>query len=189
MVIRKSNALCLAATIALTTAAGLGAQTRSDPEHRAQHQMMKGMTEAEFVPMMIKHHQDGIEMARVEEQKGTSQDVKTLAAKIRESQEREISEMKQASAGGAQGTSGHEGHDMMEHQSQAVMKRLNSASGQALDRAFLEEMAKHHEMAIQMAESAKIGDSELKQVVQKMVSGQRQELAELKKQLAANKSK
>ena len=34
--------------------------------------------------MTIKHHQDGIEMARVEEKGGASNDLKALAGKIRE---------------------------------------------------------------------------------------------------------
>jgi uncharacterized protein (DUF305 family) len=49
-------------------------------------------------------------------------------------------------------------------------------------------MAKHHEMAISMTEGAKLQDAELKKLAQKMVAGQRQELAELKKELSAHAS-
>ena len=75
---------------------------------------------------------------------------------------------------------------MMEQHSQAVTKRLTSATGQAVDHAFLDEMAKHHQQAISMAEGAKLQTPEIKQIAQKMVSGQRQELAELKKLEAAH---
>ena len=190
---RQALGSCIAmAAVALIAAGDLRAQTPSGQGQRAESQqpMMKGMTEAEFVPMMIKHHQDGIAMARHEEQNGSSAEVKALAAKIRQSQERELAELKSHGehAGGTKGTSGHADHDkMMEQHSQATMKRLKSASGQALDHAFLEEMAKHHEQAIGMAESAKIQNAQLKQLVQKMISGQRQELSELKKQQASHK--
>jgi uncharacterized protein (DUF305 family) len=75
---------------------------------------------------------------------------------------------------------------MMEQQSQSMMAKLKSASDAALDHAFLEQMAKHHEGAIAMTEGAKLQDPELKKVAQKMLTGQRQELAELKKELATH---
>ena len=177
----------VAATIALAGLASIWAQTPSGRgAGTEQHQQsMKGMTEAEFVPMMIKHHQDGIQMTQLEEKGGSSGEVKALATKIRQSQEQDLPELKRHSQHG--GPAAHEGHDkMMEQQSAATMKRLKSASGQALDHAFLEEMAKHHEMAIGMAESAKIQSPDLKNLVQKMIAGQRQELGELKKLLSAH---
>ena len=159
----------------------------------AHEQMMKGMmgmTDAMFVPMMIKHHQHGIEMARLEEERGSSASVKALAAKIRQSQEKELAELKAHATHFAKGTSGQAEHDkMMEQQSQSMLAKLKSASGAALDHAFLEQMAKHHEGAIAMTEGAKLQDAELKKLAQKMVAGQRQELAELKKQLSAHAPK
>ncbi len=165
-------------------------QKPSEPSKDMQHhQMMQGLTDAQFVPMMIRHHQQGIEMARLEEQRGSSASVKALAAKIRQSQEKELAELKaHAEHHGATGTSGHAEHDkMMEQQGQAMMSKLKSQSGSALDHAFLEHMGKHHEGAISMTEGAKLQDPELKKLAQKMVAGQRQELAELKKELASHK--
>ena len=188
----KTFASCIAIA-AVVGVAGLGAQAPSgQAQERAgsQQHSMKGMSEAEFVPMMVKHHQDGIAMAQHEEQNGSSAEVKALAAKIRQSQERDLPELKQHAqhvAGSAKGTSGHDAHDkQMEQQSQAVMKRLKSASGQALDHAFLEEMAKHHQQAIDMAQGAKLTTPAIKTMAQKMVAGQRQELGEIKKLLAAH---
>jgi uncharacterized protein (DUF305 family) len=67
-----------------------------------------------------------------------------------------------------------------------MTSRLKSESGSALDRAFLEHMAKHHAMAIGMTEGAKLQDPELRKLAQQMVAGQRQELAELQKELASH---
>jgi uncharacterized protein (DUF305 family) len=178
------NTILVAALVASAQLA-LGQTPAPRDQHDESHEMMvKGMSQAEFVPMTIKHHQDGIEMSRLEEQKGASAEVKALAAKIRQSQERDIPELKKHQRE-TQGTSHDPEHDkmdnMMEQQAQATMKRLKTATGQALDHAFLEEMAKHHQMAISMGESAKIQNSDLKKLVQTMVQIQRQELAELKK--------
>ena len=105
-------------------------QKPSEPSKDMQHhQMMQGLTDAQFVPMMIKHHEQGIEMARLEEQRGSSASVKALAGKIRQSQEKELAELKGHAAhhGGATGTSGHAEHDkMMEQQGQAMMSTLKA---------------------------------------------------------------
>jgi uncharacterized protein (DUF305 family) len=191
---KKTTTLILVTVITIAgVASGVNAQ-KPDAATGAQHeQMMKGMmgmTDAMFVPMMIKHHQHGIEMARVEEERGSSASVKALAAEIRQSQEKELAELKAHAEHAAKGTSGHAEHDkMMEQHSQSMMTKLKSASGAALDHAFLEQMAKHHEGAIAMTEGAKLQDPELKKLAQKMVTGQRQELAELKKQLSAHAPK
>lgn len=150
-------------------------------------QMMKGMMglpDAMFVPMMIKHHQQGIEMARLEEARGASASVKTLAAKIRQSQEKELAELK-AHAEHAPDPAGRGDHKMMEQQSQSTMAKLKTASGAAVDHAFLEEMSKHHEMAIRMTDSAKLESPQLKTLAQRMLTSQRQELSELKQLLSS----
>ena len=190
---KRTTALLFVAAITLGLASGVRAQTPQATGGGRHEQMMKGMmgmTDAMFVPMMIKHHQHGIEMARLEEERGSSASVKALAAKIRQSQEKELAELKAHAEHVAKGTSGHAEHDkMMEQQSQSMMAKLKSASGAALDHAFLEQMAKHHEGAIAMTEGAKLQDPELKKLAQKMVAGQRGELAELKKQLSAHAPK
>lgn len=191
---KKTTKLILVTVITIAGVAGGVHAQKPDAATGAQHeQMMKGMmgmTDAMFVPMMIKHHQHGIEMARVEEERGSSASVKALAAKIRQSQEKELAELKAHAEHAAKGTSGQAEHDkMMEQHSQSMMTKLKSASGAALDHAFLEQMAKHHEGAISMTEGAKLEDPELKKLAQKLLTGQRQELAELKKQLSAHAPK
>lgn len=192
---------------AITIGFGSGVQARTpqaisaaqheDGQHAQMMKNMMGMTDAMFVPMMIKHHQHGIEMARLEEERGSSASVKALAAKIRQSQEKELAEIKAHAEHAAKGASGHAEHDkmhaehdkMMEQHSQSMMAKLKGASGAAIDHVFLEQMAKHHEGAIAMAEGAKLQDPELKKLAAKMVAGQRQELGELKKQLSAHTPK
>lgn len=190
---KKTSEVVLVAAITIGLASGVHAQ-KPEAASGAQHeQMMKGMmgmTDAMFVPMMIKHHQHGIEMARLEEERGSAASVKALATKIRQSQEKELAELKAHAEHVAKGTSGQAEHgEMMDPQSQSMMAKLKSASGATLDHAFLEQMAQHHEGAIAMAEGAKLQDPELKKLAQQSLTGQRQELAELKKQLSAHPPK
>lgn len=189
---KKMSALFVIAAMTIGVDSGVRAQ-QPEAAGAGQQQMMKGMmgmTDAMFVPMMIKHHQQGIEMARLEEERGSSSSVKALAAKIRQSQEKELAELKAHAEHAKKGTSGRAEHDkMMEQQSQSMMAKLKSAAGAALDHAFLEQMAKHHEMAISMTEGAKLQDPELMTLAQKMLTGQRQELAELKNQVSAHSPK
>ena len=141
------------------------------------------LTEAQFVPMMTKHHQDGIEMAKREEGSGASAEVKALAAKIRQAQERELAEMQGHAAHGAAASemASHAEHQKMEEQSQATMKRLQNASGEELDRVFLDEMAKHHQMAIDMVGRTTFKNAQMRQMAQKMAADQKQELGEIKR--------
>jgi uncharacterized protein (DUF305 family) len=190
---KKTTALFFIAAITVGVAGGVRAQKPGAAGAGRHEQMMKGMmgmTDAMFVPMMIRHHQHGIEMARLEEERGSSASVKALAARIRQSQEKELAELKAHAEQAPKGTSGDAAHDeMMAQRSQSMMAKLKSASGADLDHAFLEQMAKHHEGAVTMTEGAKLQDPELKKLAQKMLTDQRQELAELRKHLSAHAPK
>ena len=67
----------------------------------------------------------------------------------------------------------------MEQQSQAMLDRLKSLTGEELDRAFLEEMAEHHRMGIHAAEMASLQDPTLDRLSQKSVDEQRKELEQI----------
>lgn len=110
---KKMSALFFIGAITIGVESGVRAQ-QPEAAGAGQQQMMKGMmgmTDAMFVPMMIRHHQQGIEMARLEEERGSSSSVKTLAAKIRQSQEKEPAELKAHAEHTTMGTSGHAEHD------------------------------------------------------------------------------
>jgi uncharacterized protein (DUF305 family) len=192
-------AACLAAG-ALTVAipGGVQAQEPATGAAAAQHPhtAMQALTDAQFVQMMLEHHQRGLELVRLEKEQGSSPAVKELATRIGESQERDIVELKALSKDEARGTTGqaeHHGaadhHKGMVQQSETMMKELKAKSGEELDRAFLEHMAKHHQMAISMTEDATLQDPQVKQLAEKMLESQRQELAELKKHLGDGSSK
>ena len=186
-------AIGFGAALAVSVSLAAQAPQQHGAEHAAQsaqpHQM-GAMTDAGFVHMMLKHHQDGIEMARIAEQKGASAAVKALATKIRSGQERDLPELKkhQTHVGQAPKSAEHQAHDQaMQKEAQGSMKRLQDATGTAVDHAFVEEMSKHHQMAIDMVEKTKFQNADLRKFAQNMAANQRKELAELKNAHAAHK--
>lgn len=208
----KNTIIALTATLALGAAPIAFSQTGGHQGHETKPQgkqsstkmSMPAMDDGRFVEMMQKHHQDGIELAKLQESRGSREDVKTLAAKIRQGQERDLEELKTKHAGHAtthpggskpQGTSGHAGHDtnmqkhheMMEQMAQESKRRLETASGGAIDDAFLQEMAKHHQMALEMINKTKFKDAELRKLSQKMAAEQKQELQQIKKLQSASR--
>ena len=53
-----------------------------------------GMVDADFLLMMIPHHQSAIDMARVELEQGEDEETKAMAQEIIDAQEAEIEEMR-----------------------------------------------------------------------------------------------
>ena len=169
------TALAIAAPLAQTS----GQKPADQHAAKGDHSMM--MMDAEFAYLMAKHHRGGIEMSKLEESRGASAQVKGLAAKIRQGQERDLPTLSQhgtkAKKDGMVAT--HE--KQMEKEHQATMAKLKSSTGEGLDRAFAAEMAKHHQMAFEMIKQAHLTDPKLKQMADKMSAEQKQELEELKK--------
>ena len=160
---------------------------------------MPALDDAHFAEMMRKHHQHCIELSKIEESKGTRDEVKTLAAKIRQGQERDLKELesghgdhstgqaagatkpKGTSGAASNGTDMQKHHEMMQQMTNESKQKVENASGAAVVQAFLQEMAMHHQMALEMISKAKLKDADLRKLAQKMSAEQKRELAELKK--------
>ncbi|WP_395107635.1 DUF305 domain-containing protein [Actinomadura sp. SCN-SB] len=113
-----------------------------------------------FAQMMIPHHQQALEMAKTAKTKATMPEVKQLAAAIEKAQDPEIQQMTGwlTSWGVALPQPGATGMDHGAHgggmegmMSEQDMQRLESLSGMAYDKAFLEMMIEHHQGAVSMA--------------------------------------
>lgn len=191
----KVTAVLAAAVFVATAAVGRAqepAHTHTDQaqaQATSEHMAMPHMSDADFVQMMTKHHQDGIEMAKIAEQKAKTDRVKSLAAKVRTGQERELVELQSLGkdvAATARGTSGQvqggQHADMMSHMdmmSKQSNEKVEHASGKAVDAAFIDEMSKHHQMALDMIGHTTFKDAKLKQSADKMAASQKRELQEL----------
>jgi len=161
-----------------------------------------------FAQMMIVHHQGAIQMADLAPSRAQNQDVLALAARIKAAQAPEIDQMtswltawgaapSMMSGSATSGTGGmdHGGMDMGGTTSAAEssamsmpgmmsgdqMQQLESASGAAFDKMFLELMIVHHQGAIEMAETeiADGSNPEAVALAQKIKSDQTAEIAEI----------
>ncbi|NGO43823.1 DUF305 domain-containing protein [Streptomyces ureilyticus] len=118
-----------------------------------------------FATDMIQHHRQAVEMADLAADRASSQEVKDLATKIEGAQDPEIKTMSGWLTSWGEGVpadmSGMEGHNMGDMSSMPGMMssedmdKLEKASGAEFDKMFLEMMIKHHEGAVEMAETQK----------------------------------
>ena len=145
-----------------------GAGTPPDFEEifraRADSARMR-FTEADvrFMTGMIGHHAQAVLMAGLAETHGASATIRTLAARITNAQHDEIATMQQWLRERAQPVPEiHiDGLELMVHGAahahampgmltQAQLRALDGARGEAFDRLFLESMIRHHEGAVTM---------------------------------------
>jgi len=140
-----------------------------------------------FATDMIPHHAQAVAMAKMVTTRASSQQVKDLATQIQAAQDPEIKLMSGwLEAWGepvpAAGEMQH-GDGMM---TMEEMGQLETATGAAFDKAWLEMMIKHHEGAIVMARSelTEGSDAEAKKLAQAIVDGQSKEIATMNALLA-----
>lgn len=154
--------------------------------------------DAHFIEQMIPHHEDAITMARLAETKAKTPEVKQLAKDIISSQGNEISQMKawykewfgrelatgenvmnqHGMMGGSQ--SMHMG--MMGNETDAA--RLENAAD--FDKAFVEDMIPHHQMAVMMASMLKDGSArpEMRKLADDVISAQTSEIDQMRNWLS-----
>ncbi len=136
-----------------------------------------------FAQMMIPHHQQALEMAKLAPGKASSPTVKELAAKIEAAQDPEITMMKSwLSAWGKPAPAGTDmGHGMPGMMSMDDMMKLQGATGPEFDKMFLQMMIHHHNGAIEMAEDeqAKGTNPDAKSLAERIASSQAAEVAQM----------
>jgi uncharacterized protein (DUF305 family) len=171
-------------------AASAADEKKQHPEHAShKDQMTEHLAklsgaefESAFLAMMIQHHQDGIKMAKLVPGHGKSAELKSMAAKMGEDQEKEISQMttwlqqwhKQSP----------KDHKMPEESMKKMAKdmaELEAAQGEEFDKLFSKMMAHHHSGAIYMAQLAeeKASHAEAKDLAAKMAKMQTEERQKL----------
>jgi uncharacterized protein (DUF305 family) len=144
-----------------------------------------------FAQMMIPHHQQAIDMAKMAAEKATGQQVKDLATRIEGAQDPEIQQMTaMLDAWGASPTassmpgmdhdSGHGSGDGM--MTDDEMGQLGRASGAEFDRMWLQMMIRHHQGAVTMAQTEVDSgvNTEAKALAQRIIDAQRAEITEMR---------
>ena len=150
---RKSFLTTVAAATLLLAAGCSGVNKDSTDGAGSSH----NESDVAFAEMMIPHHQQAVEMAKLAETRAESQEVKDLAVAIEAAQDPEIQTMQGwLKSWGEDGTSHEMSHDEMPGMvDDKAMGNLGKATGAEFDRQFLTAMIAHHEGAIAMAESEK----------------------------------
>jgi uncharacterized protein (DUF305 family) len=152
-----------------------------------------------FIDMTIMHHEQGVEMSRLAQQKGADARVKALAKKTADDQQRDIAVLRghrqhwysnQPQMDHSQMMSHMQsmpGHKNMQMDHGADMAKLQAAEGRAFDRLFLDTMTHHHKMMVDMSKEAttKAEHAEIKDLARKTVAKQQGEITEMNRINAA----
>ncbi len=149
-------------------------------------------TDVGFAQGMIPHHAQAVEMADLALEKSTNADVLALAKQIKASQNPEIQTMSgwlqswgqkvpstDSMSGGGHDMTDMGGMMMGGMMTEADMEKLESSSGTAFDRLWMELMIQHHEGAVRMSEDElKDGKNpDVKALAQTIVTSQQAEIS------------
>ena len=155
-----------------------------------------------FIDMMIEHHRMGIDMAKLAQNKASHTDLKALAAKMAEDQQKDTDQLNKWRdewyAGKPKSdhmnmpgmsTSDHAkmpGMSGMKMQ-EMDMGKLEAASGNEFDLMFIDMIVPHHQMAIDMSKETlkKAQHAQLKIFARTTIDKQQKEKAQLIKWRAA----
>lgn len=147
-----------------------------------------GNPDNDFAAMMKTHHMGALEMAQAEVAQGTNAEMKAMAQKMIDAQQKEIAELNTF-------LSGHNAHGGGDAFHKEVMAQMNGMkmdmnhSG-SIDKQFAEIMIPHHQGAIDMSKAyIKSGahEEKLKTMANKIIADQEKEIGKLKAWLAKNK--
>ncbi|MEE1815457.1 DUF305 domain-containing protein [Streptomyces sp. SP18ES09] len=138
-----------------------------------------------FAQMMIPHHEQALEMAKLAEGRAEDPEVKRLVTAIEQAQDPEIQKMRAWLKGwGRPESAAHgSGHGMSGMMSGQDMKDLAAVKGRAFDRKFAELMIAHHEGAVAMAKDEQRDgrNATARKLADDVVRTQSTEVAQLRK--------
>lgn len=152
--------------------------------------------DAHFIEQMIPHHEDAITMSKLAQTKATRPEVKQLAQNIIDSQSKEIEQMKVwykdwfgkelptgSEVMSQHGMMGNSGMHMGMMGNKTDITRLEKAED--FDRAFVEHMIPHHQMAVMMASMLKNGTQrpEMKKLAEDIITAQTTEIDQMRQWL------
>ncbi|WP_246137181.1 DUF305 domain-containing protein [Myxococcus llanfairpwllgwyngyllgogerychwyrndrobwllllantysiliogogogochensis] len=134
-----------------------------------------------FIDMMAAHRQMATEMAMVEEQRGTRQELRALATKMIQDQRQEIDELKalkQAHFGSSDVPTMMSESEM---QNSGMLMPDELAQKPDVDKAFIDSMMPHHAGAIQMATVAlqRSSIAEIRAMSRRIIDAQAEEVGQL----------
>ncbi len=188
-VLALSAALTLTVSACGADSAGPGAGSASQTGAVSE---TKNKADVAFIQGMAPHHQGAIVMTELAVDRAENPEVKQLAERISAAQDPEIALMKEMaetwgvelSAGGGDGGQ-HGGGGGGGPMTMMDMSSLESLSGAAFDRAFLEMMIPHHEDALPSSrtEIEQGANPQAKALAEDIIKSQTAEIEEMKQLL------
>lgn len=182
-------AVCAIATISLSACASnnmSGPTSSQSVDGMMGNESSLSAADIMFLQMMIPHHEQAIEMSKLAVTNTKNPDVLDLAAQIEAAQQPEIDLMKKLlSDAGQSDMPGHSmGHGMSDDGmlNESDMASLATAKDSGFDRLYLIGMIAHHDGAIAMAGAVSDSlNSDVKTLVNNIISSQTAEIAEMNK--------
>jgi uncharacterized protein (DUF305 family) len=157
------------------------------------HGTMMGNIDRHFIEQMIPHHEDAITMANIALEKASHPEIKRLAKNIVKTQSDEITKMKgwykdwfgtevpqNTAVMGQHGMMQGDGMHMGMVGDETDVENLRNASD--FDKAFIQEMIPHHQMAVMMAQMLKntTNRKEMGTLADNIISAQAKEINEMR---------
>lgn len=183
--ILKTLTPMLALGLALSACGGSEQEDSASSDHNEQ--------DVTFATEMIPHHAQAVQMSEMAADNAQSQDVLDLAADISAAQDPEIEQMSDWLEEWGEPVPDTDmgamiGMDMAGMLSPEEMESLDAATGPAFDEMFLSSMVKHHEGAIEMAqtEQADGQNTEAVELAETVEETQTSEIKTIRELLASN---
>ncbi|WP_082714156.1 DUF305 domain-containing protein [Geminocystis sp. NIES-3708] len=144
-----------------------------------------------FIDVMIPHHEGAVIMAKEALVKSSRNEIKTLATEIIETQDKEISEMRQwrsswypSAPDTPMAWHSTMNHSMIMSEAQIASMRMDMDLGKAdneFDLRFINAMIPHHQGAVKMAKDllAKSQRPEMQTLAQNIINSQQREIEQL----------
>ena len=153
----------------------------SMPAEDRPHMRMTGNADQDFLRMMSDHHRGLIAMAHLStegDKKGSAQ-AQADAQKLDRKQDAELDSMTTM----LEQQFKDKYDPMIMPSNQAMVDQLKSQSGTAYDKAFYQNVVKHHQQAIKMVDefSPKLQNAQIKRMAQRMKEDQQREIREFER--------
>jgi uncharacterized protein (DUF305 family) len=147
-----------------------------------------GNPDNDFAALMKAHHLGAIEMAQLEVAKGTDTEIKQMAQKMIDDQQKEVAELNSFLSG----HQAHGGGDAFFKEAMSIMNKMtmNMDHKGSIDRQFVSMMIPHHQGAIDMSKAylkAGAHEQKIKTMANNIISSQQTEIDKLNAWLAKNK--
>lgn len=164
---------------------------QSQTSQGMQHGSMKSSPNAtkaeydhQFIDTMTMHHQSAIEMAQLVEERSERDELKQMARKVIDDQQKEIKQMqdwKQQWYAGKGDAVNMKLPGMAESMKNMAMDKLSAAKGKAFDAMFIDMMTRHHRGAVKLAQAAvgKLKHAEVKDLAQNVIDTQKKEIDQM----------